>query len=239
MRRPKPTAESKARAERIARALAGMLDEEPVAWAPVMREPTPGGPGGPELALEVVRPADGGGLVCPCCAELMESVGTRHGVEVDQCAGCGAVWLDAGELAVILKETTSEASGVTPAKSVAELRSRMATVVPQETAVRYRECPRCGDVMGRVNFGTISGVIVDECKRHGVLLDEGEMPAIEAFVQMGGMRLGEDVRKGQIARSLPPPPEVEHPLSRDPRYPVEGTLGDTAASTIWNLLFGG
>ncbi len=234
MQRPKPTAESKARAGRIARALAGMLDEEPVT-----REVRgPDGPGGSERALQAVRPADGGGLVCPCCAELMQSVGTGHGVEVDQCAGCGAAWLDAGELAVILKETTSEASGVTPAKSVSELRARMATVAPQEAAVRYRECPRCGDVMGRINFGTISGVIVDECKRHGVLLDEGELAAIEAFVQMGGMRLGEDVRKGQAARALPPAPEEKHPLVRDPRHPEEGSLGDSAASTIWNLLFG-
>ncbi len=234
MQRPKPTAESKARAGRIARALAGMLDEEPVT-----REVRgPDGRGGSERALQAVRPADGGGLVCPCCAELMQSVGTGHGVEVDQCAGCGAAWLDAGELAVILKETTSEASGVTPAKSVSELRARMATVAPQEAAVRYRECPRCGDVMGRINFGTISGVIVDECKRHGVLLDEGELAAIEAFVQMGGMRLGEDIRKGQAARALPPAPEEKHPLVRDPRHPEEGSLGDSAASTIWNLLFG-
>lgn len=236
MRRPKPTAESKARAERIARALAGMLDEEPVVNE--VREPGPGERRGLEPAAQVVRPADGGGLVCPCCADLMQSVGTGHGVEVDQCTGCGAVWLDAGELAVILKETTSEASGVTPAKSVSELRARMATVVPQEAAVRYRECPRCGDVMGRINFGTISGVIVDECKRHGVLLDEGELPAIEAFVQMGGVRLGEDIRKGQAERALPPAPEEKHPLARDPRHLEEGTLGDTAASTIWSLLFG-
>lgn len=236
MRRPKPTAESKARAERIARALAGMLDEEPVVNE--VREPGPGERRGLEPAAQVVRPADGGGLVCPCCADLMQSVGTGHGVEVDQCTGCGAVWLDAGELAVILKETTSEASGVTPAKSVSELRARMATVVPQEAAVRYRECPRCGDVMGRSNFGTISGVIVDECKRHGVLLDEGELPAIEAFVQMGGVRLGEDIRKGQAERALPPAPEEKHPLARDPRHLEEGTLGDTAASTIWSLLFG-
>jgi len=195
VRRPKPTAESKARAERIARALAGMLDEPPAA-----REPGPVERRDVTATGQAVRPADGGGLACPCCAEPMQSVGTGHGVEVDQCPECGAVWLDAGELAMILKATTSEPSGETPVKSVPELRARMATVVPQETAVRYRECPRCGDVMGRSNFGTISGVIVDECKRHGVLLDEGELPAIEAFVRMGGVRLGADVRQGQIER---------------------------------------
>lgn len=224
MRRPQPTAESKARAARIARSLAGLLEDPPAVHE--------------RGQSHTARPADGGGLACPCCGAAMASVGTQQGVEVDQCLECGAVWLDAGELEALLASRNSEPSGETPVASLSQLRARMATVVPGEAAVHYRECPRCGDVMGRINFGTISGVIVDECKRHGVLLDEGELAAIEAFVQMGGMRLGEDIRKGQAARALPPAPEEKHPLVRDPRHLDRGVVGDSAASTIWNLLFG-
>lgn len=175
--------------------------------------------------------------MCPCCGEAMQAVGTGHGVEVDQCVACGAVWLDAGELAAILAHTTSEPGGEPRATSVAEMRSRMATVVPQAAAVRYRECPRCSEVMGRRNFGTISGVVIDECARHGVLLDEGEMQAIEAFVRMGGEPLGEQARLEQAQRSLPPPPE---PIYRpgEVRPSVKAAVIETAADSIWRTLFG-
>lgn len=217
MRRPRPTAESKARAERIARALAGQLEEPPV-----VKEPG-----------RTVTAAGSGELACPSCAEAMQAVGTARGVEVDQCPGCGAVWLDAGELEAMVAEARAHVEE--SVKSVAELRSRMATVVPQEPKVRYRECPRCHDVMGRRNFGTISGVVVDECKLHGVLLDEGELQAIEAFVRLGGARLGDEARAEQLVRTMPPPPDEPRP--GELRRLKEDVVRETVADTIWNLLF--
>jgi Zn-finger nucleic acid-binding protein len=226
MRRPQPTAESKARAARIARSLAGLLEDPPAVHE--------------RGQSHTARPADGGGLACPCCGAAMASVGTQQGVEVDQCLECGAVWLDAGELEALLASRNSEPSGETPVASLSQLRARMATVVPGEAAVHYRECPRCGDVMGRRNFGTISGVVVDECRRHGVLLDEGELQAIESFVRMGGEKIGEEVRVEQGQRALPLPPE---PLDRPGEVRttfggvVRGAATQTVADTIWSLLF--
>lgn len=77
-----------------------------------------------------------------------------------------------------------------PAPTLAALRERMREVSTPEGLVKYRDCPRCGQVMRRRNFGTISGVVIDECGRHGVLLDPGELQAIEAFVQAGGAGAG-------------------------------------------------
>ncbi len=40
---------------------------------------------------------------CLCsCGQLMGTK-KRHGVTIDLCKGCGTVWLDGGELALILK----------------------------------------------------------------------------------------------------------------------------------------
>ena len=137
----------------------------------------------------------------------------------------------------IMEKKKRDEGGVKRGKAVEEMRSRMATVVPQAAAVRYRECPRCSEVMGRRNFGTISGVVIDECARHGVLLDEGEMQAIEAFVRMGGEPLGEQARLEQAQRSLPPPPE---PIYRpgEVRPSVKAAVIETAADSIWRTLFG-
>ncbi|HMJ63794.1 MAG TPA: zf-TFIIB domain-containing protein [Candidatus Binatia bacterium] len=49
---------------------------------------------------------------CPKCPDLVmmrHYFSDKRQVEVDECPGCGGVWLDAGELALIRKENASEA----------------------------------------------------------------------------------------------------------------------------------
>lgn len=232
VRRPKPTAESRARAERIARSLAGLLDDVPArADAGQGASPDVGQGADDPSPWRTAPPRSGpaGALVCPRCAGEMHTVGTGHGVEIDQCIECGAIWLDAGELDQIVREKEpAEAVSLT----MGELRTRMREVLPPGSPVKYRECPRCQQVMRRTNFGTISGVVVDECVQHGVLLDPGELQAIETFVRVGGRELGEQTRLEQGLRSLPPPPdEVYRPGE------VRRTLAGTAVDTLFDTLF--
>ena len=49
--------------------------------------------------------------------------------------------------------------------------------------------------MNRVNFGRVSGTVVDVCKGHGTLLDSGELNQIVAFIRAGGL---ERARQRQI-----------------------------------------
>lgn len=224
MRRPQATAESKARAERIARSLAGLLNDVPVADPSDTDEdgltgmPLPTGVSG----------STAGPLICPRCAGAMDMVSAGHGVEIDQCRECGAIWLDAGELEALVADQQPE-QGTAP--TMGELRARMREVVPGEVAVKYRDCPRCQQVMRRTNFGTISGVVVDECVQHGVLLDPGELQAIEVFVRMGGRALGEEVRLEHGQRVLAPPPPPPQPVSYEERR------RQAAAITVFDLLF--
>ena len=41
--------------------------------------------------------------------------------------------------------------------------------------------------MNRVNFGRLSGTIVDVCRGHGTFLDAGELHAIVTFIHGGGL----------------------------------------------------
>ena len=223
MRRPQATPESRARAERIARSLAGLLDDVPVpagATSEGDREAAPS------------REPGFGPLSCPRCAGAMQAVGTNQGVEIDQCLECGAIWLDAGELDALLVDQDTDGLE-TAATSVRALRVRMQEVLPPQEPVKYRECPRCAQVMRRSNFGTISGVIVDECLQHGVLLDPGELQAIEAFVRMGGRSLGEQAKLEQGKRAMPAAPE---PL-RSPGEVRRGSKSGAAGDVLWDLLF--
>lgn len=225
MRRPQATPESRARAERIARSLAGLLDDVPVPASAASE------PDDDRAAAPPRERAEGKPLSCPRCAGMMQAVGTNQGVEIDQCLECGAIWLDAGELDQILVETDTDGLESAPT-SVRALRERMQEVLPPQGPVQYRECPRCAQVMRRINFGTISGVIVDECLQHGALLDPGELQAIEAFLRMGGRSLGEQARLEQGQRAMPPAPV---PL-RSPGE-IRRTATGTAADVLWDLLF--
>ncbi len=224
MRRPQATPESKARAERIARSLAGLLNDVPAA----MDDDEDDGMGGRRAA----GPAPGEPLSCPRCAGAMETVAAAHGVEIDQCLECGAIWLDAGELEALIAD---EEPGKVERPTMGELRARMREVLPSEGAVKYRDCPRCRQVMRRTNFGTISGVVVDECVQHGVLLDPGELQAIEAFIRIGGRPLGEAVRLEQGQRVLAPPPPP--PSSQEAAQAYHRRQGGAALDTIFNVLF--
>jgi Zn-finger nucleic acid-binding protein len=46
--------------------------------------------------------------------------------------------------------------------------------------------------MNRKNFRRISGVIIDECGRHGVWLDAGELEKIRHFIADGGLDRSQD-----------------------------------------------
>lgn len=64
--------------------------------------------------------------------------------------------------------------------------------------VHYRPCVVCQQMMNRKNFGTVSGVIVDVCAKHGTWFDAGELPQVLEFVKSGGLvreRLREQERQ--------------------------------------------
>ncbi|NIP84120.1 MAG: hypothetical protein GTO03_00580 [Planctomycetales bacterium] len=52
---------------------------------------------------------------------------------------------------------------------------------------RYRNCPVCGDMMQRRNYGRMSGIIIDTCRQHGVWLDLDELPRILQWIRTGGL----------------------------------------------------
>jgi len=53
--------------------------------------------------------------------------------------------------------------------------------------VQYVSCPLCHTSMNRVNFGKVSGVIVDVCRDHGTWFDPGELTTVVAFAASGGL----------------------------------------------------
>lgn len=95
-----------------------------------------------------------------------------------ECGGCRAMWIDSATFQQICADHDTQVA----------VMQQYAAVARKAAAgdVKYRRCVACGTVMNRLNFGRLSGTIVDVC-RHGTFLDAGELQAIVAFIQSGGL----------------------------------------------------
>ncbi|ARN57720.1 zf-TFIIB domain-containing protein [Sedimentisphaera salicampi] len=96
-------------------------------------------------------------MECPVCKEPMIILELDE-VEIDYCPECSGIWLDSGELELLLGE-----AGESLALEKAEV---------SEKKLR---CPICMRKMGKVYIGS-EKVLVDSCPSgHGLWFDEGEL----------------------------------------------------------------
>ena len=114
---------------------------------------------------------------CPSCRWTMDDVQVGDTAMLE-CRRCRAVWIDAATFEHVCASSEAQA---------AVLHHWPASGNSDVGQVRYRKCVACGTMMNRLNFGKLSGTIVDVCKGHGTLLDAGELHRIVSFVQGGGL----------------------------------------------------
>jgi Zn-finger nucleic acid-binding protein len=114
---------------------------------------------------------------CPRCTLPLESKPFR-GQPVDVCPRCEGVWLDSGEFEILTSERDVFADDTLPRHFVR---------TPPQGETAYLECVRCGRIMNRQNYRTISGVVIDVCPDHGVWLDRDELTELRTFVATGGL----------------------------------------------------
>ena len=104
---------------------------------------------------------------CPACKNAMITLELAD-VEIDHCVGCGGIWLDAGELELLLEA---------PEKA----KRLLASFREDATAIeRPRKCPICGKRMAKVIVGPSGPPLrVDQCRRnHGLWFDRGELQVV-------------------------------------------------------------
>lgn len=104
---------------------------------------------------------------CPVCKESMIVV-EYESVEVDYCVSCEGVWLDAGELELLLGDD---------AEACAQIVGRGdASKVSDE---RPRKCPVCGKKMEKAVAAGAQPVTYDRCAQgEGLWFDKGELGAL-------------------------------------------------------------
>ncbi|MBI5439820.1 MAG: zf-TFIIB domain-containing protein [Deltaproteobacteria bacterium] len=128
--------------------------------------------------------------LCPRCGVALQTVDLRlEGTFlIERCPACFGLFFDPGELEALLDGSIRNAFTIDYGRLEALSESRASEVV------RYGKCPVCGTFMNRVGFGSRSGVVVDQCKRHGVWLDAGELRRLLEWRKAGGQLLHEKLK---------------------------------------------
>jgi Zn-finger nucleic acid-binding protein len=133
----------------------------------------------PACGVRRVRTTGAVGKVrCPACRTLMRDVQLGP-TQLLECEGCGGIWVDAPTFEHVCADRDARAAVLHRWPSP-ERR-------PIDTNVHYRPCAACGKMMNRLNFGRLSGTIIDVCKGHGTFLDAGELHQLVTFIQGGGL----------------------------------------------------
>jgi len=107
---------------------------------------------------------------CPVCKKEPMVVLELDEVEVDYCPSCRGIWLDAGELELLLEDA---------GEKEALLSSFELDRVTKEKSVK---CPICRKRMQKALFGEEEQVRIDKCRKNdGIWFDEGELEKVIAM----------------------------------------------------------
>jgi Zn-finger nucleic acid-binding protein len=110
---------------------------------------------------------------CPVCKDAMITLELAE-VEIDYCTGCSGIWLDAGELEMLLGDAQKAERLLASFK--VDLHSRE----------KPWKCPICLKKMEKVVVGSDQPMLlVDKCRRgDGLWFDKGELQDILSRAQL-------------------------------------------------------
>jgi len=140
-------------------------------------------------------------MKCPRCGSsevrpLVHEV--YEGVSIDRCPACRGVWLDEGELKLILDSREM----VFSAEFKTQVLTTSNTLISDAEKKSIELCPLCGQRMMQMNWGFTSGVIVDRCVGHGIWFDADELERIQAFHEHWSDRNRDEGFRKDIADQL-------------------------------------
>ncbi|HPW68800.1 MAG: zf-TFIIB domain-containing protein [Deltaproteobacteria bacterium] len=96
---------------------------------------------------------------CPQCDGILATLEFDR-IEIDYCSGCGGIWLDSGELKVLLDREGGDILPKVPGCA--------------QGKEKKRTCPICLRGMKKVLMGR-NRILLDECPGHGLWFDSGEL----------------------------------------------------------------
>ncbi len=115
---------------------------------------------------------------CPHCKNPMIILELGD-VETDYCTVCEGIWLDAGELELLIEDSTAKTELLSSFQLIKHIKEKNI------------KCPICNTKMEKIYVGKEDKVIIDECKHgHGIWFDKGEILKV---IKMGSVNQQNDI----------------------------------------------
>ncbi len=138
------------------------------------------------------------GGICPVCKTSLErfNIGDKESFFIQRCPKCEGIFFENEELSRLLENINS-------ARSIDRNMLHFVTQNPRyerEKGIVYKKCPICQEIMGRFNYKSVSGVIVDRCPAHGIWLDAGELAQLIEWKRAGGEIKAKEYEKKRNAK---------------------------------------
>jgi len=172
---------------------------------------------------------------CPHCKTPLQTIELHldSKVEIDRCNDCFGLFFDSGKIELLLEHTVSDVYDI----NIKQLDNINSERYQADKQIKYIKCPTCQNFMLRRVFGYRSGVIIDQCKNHGIWLDSGEITHLLEWKKAGGQLLA---AQKEIAGSSKPTKSKSTGLARDNRTSglsdLEGPTTLDVLETLANVL---
>lgn len=127
--------------------------------------------------------------ICPNCHTRLQTIDLKVSghLYIEHCQTCFGLFFDPGEIEILLENSVSGVLSVNW-ELIDNINQER---YPTDNKVKYLKCPVCQVLMNRVNFGYRSGVVVDQCRAHGIWLDSGEITHLMEWKKAGGQLLAQ------------------------------------------------
>lgn len=104
-------------------------------------------------------------MKCPACKNTLVIL-EAHRIEIDYCSKCEGVWLDSGELELMIESEDEKA------------KLFQSLIVVEDSPEKKLRCPICKIKMEKVIHKDLD-TVTDKCIRnHGIWFDKGELNSI-------------------------------------------------------------
>ena len=171
--------------------------------------------------------------ICPQCQIPLQTIKLKlkEAFYIERCKSCFGLFFDPGEIETLLESTVSNVFEI----NVKLLKNINKDRYQLKKQFSYVKCPVCSILMNRVNFAHRSGVIIDQCKKHGIWLNNGEITHLMEWQKAGGQLLQEkkEQQLNMKKQKFSEIPSHELPLYRHQSKAQETELWDTVSSLVF------
>jgi Zn-finger nucleic acid-binding protein len=152
---------------------------------------------------------------------------------IERCKTCFGLFFDPGEIETLLDSSVSNVFDI----NFKLIKNINKDRYQQKKQFMYIKCPICRVLMNRVNFAHRSGVVVDQCKEHGIWLDSGEITHLMEWKKAGGELLhAKNKQQEKIKKPKPHSnPDYDLPVHRQQTQTFEADLLESVSSLVFKL----